>query len=340
MARALAPLTLALLVGVLVAPPLAGAGGERGPDMHQHNVCKAAAGADGRFLATAAFDGEVRLWATAPFASLGVLTRPDGRRRGTVSALAVSPDGAELAVATRERGVVERWRVDSRAWRDEWAAFSGSVSALAWSPVGGRLAAAGADRMPASASTAAGHDDLRPSLGPWSVRIIRPGAEPLTLVGLTRPAGALAFDPSGRRLYALAEGELVAWSLADGTVVERVAVAGEPAGLWVGEGQALCAATSEAVQCRAAGGELLPVAGARAPAGAAWVGPARVVTATFERVESRERATGEVLGTLEGRAVAMAGAGEAVWVVFDDRAVALWQGVPPGEVHRLKGGSR
>lgn len=140
--------------------------------------------------------------------------------------LALSPDGARVAVAGApgERLLV----IDARsgAVQAELRGPSAGVAALAWSPDGAWLAAAGVDAAapPAGATT---RPDKAVAFVSSGRVLVYEGAKPVaprwTLQGPSQEIVAVVFAPSGRALTGLFKtGTLVAWSLADGTAGRTV----------------------------------------------------------------------------------------------------------------------
>jgi WD40 repeat protein len=134
--------------------------------------------------------------------------------------LALSPDGARVAVAGApgERLLV----IDARsgAVQTELRAPSAGVAALAWSPDGAWLAAAGVEAA-APPAGATNHPDKAVafvSSGRVLVyELAKPAAPRWTLEGPAQEIVAVGFAPSSHTLTGLFKtGTLVAWSLADG----------------------------------------------------------------------------------------------------------------------------
>jgi WD40 repeat protein len=101
---------------------------------------------DGAMLATAGIDGAVRLWSVAD----GKVARTlSGDAQQWCSALAFSPDGRKLAVATGARdgssSKVLLWELASGKVRSELAGHRDGAQALAFSPDGRVLATGGHD---------------------------------------------------------------------------------------------------------------------------------------------------------------------------------------------------
>jgi WD40 repeat protein len=78
-------------------------------------------------------------------AEVGLLDPREAAAAGGISSLAVSPDGALLATATRD-GVVRLWAASDQRPLARWQAHLAMVTALAFFPDGRSLLTAGADR--------------------------------------------------------------------------------------------------------------------------------------------------------------------------------------------------
>src|SRR5262249_38427479 len=158
---------------------------------------------DGRRLATASWDGTVKVWdaqalekaPTAP--PLLTLKGYDGLAR----TVAFSPDGQRLAAACgrwMNAGQVQVWDATTGAQVFAVPAYESCLGWLDISPDGRRLVAVGRDADSA--------------VKVWDART---GRELLTLHGHTQPVGSVAFSPDGQRIASaggsveLAEPELL-----------------------------------------------------------------------------------------------------------------------------------
>jgi WD40 repeat protein len=131
---------------------------------------------DGRTLAAAGRDAQIRLW---PVDGSGTPTVLRGHS-GTVWSLAFSPDGRTLASASRD-GTVRLWDLaDPNSEPRTLVADGASAQAVAFSPDGGVLAAVGK------------------SVRLWNLR--DPGRPPDILVGSGGLALTVAFRPDGKLL--------------------------------------------------------------------------------------------------------------------------------------------
>ena len=96
---------------------------------------------DGRRLASADWDGTVRLWDPATGARRATMTG----HGGGVYAVAFSPDGPQLASAGRD-GTVRLWDPATGTGQATLTGHRGRVEAVAFSPDGQQLASAGEDQ--------------------------------------------------------------------------------------------------------------------------------------------------------------------------------------------------
>jgi WD40 repeat protein len=160
---------------------------------------------DGRFLAAGAFD-TVSVWDVDTGQIVAVL--PD--HQGSVSALAISPNGHWVVAGTRgEHAAVSLWDIESRKLVRRFpspARYSDVTRAVAFSPDGQTLAAVGLDRKIHIWKTEQTADDP-------SDAIFDPAATPQ----------ALAFSPDGHTLaYGTAEGRMVSFDLNAGKTLKAI----------------------------------------------------------------------------------------------------------------------
>jgi WD40 repeat protein len=102
---------------------------------HDNRVSAVAWAPDGRQLASASWDGTIRLWDVATGEQLGMISTD-----GQLLSLAWSPDGTTLA-STTWGSPIELWDPTTGQNVGELAGNEGSISRLAWSPDGTRLVA-------------------------------------------------------------------------------------------------------------------------------------------------------------------------------------------------------
>ena len=147
---------------------------------------------DGRFAATAGYDGLVKLW------DLGEKKhRHDLKKhKGWVRSLDISPDGTKLATAG-EDGTVVIWNTADGAEIRQITAHGGPVTAIAFSPDGATIATGGGDKL----------------VKLWDAAS---GAEKGKLEGHGDALWAVAYSPDGSRLASAgADRTIRLWTTAD-----------------------------------------------------------------------------------------------------------------------------
>lgn len=168
--RSLVPLCLLLALG---GPAVAQTATEfKG---HQGLVFNVSFSPDGKTMATASFDGTVKLWDYATGKESGVLTG----HTAPVYAVIFSPDGNTIATASQDT-TIRLWGKDG-TFQKELKGHAGVVSAIAFSPDGTLLASGSADK----------------SVRLWDAS---KAAELKKLGDHTHPVYAVAFSPNGQRL--------------------------------------------------------------------------------------------------------------------------------------------
>ena len=175
-----------------------GLGAEPAQVLEGHTGQIAALAARGENLASAAWDGSVRLWNLAD-GSAQIL---EGHR-GQVNAVAFRADGA--LVSAGFDGTIRLWAADGS--NQIIAEFGLPLNALLALPDGG-LAAGGVDGM---------------------LRLIAPNGAMREVEAGARPVVALSLDASGARIaVASLGGDVTIWSLADARLLHRLEGPGLP----------------------------------------------------------------------------------------------------------------
>ncbi len=162
-----------------------------------------ACSSDGRVLATAAFDGVIRLWDASSGSEALSLPVPQGRAR----ALAMSADGRCLAVALADfhgQGSLGLWDSLTGKGLATLPGHAGPAQAVAFSPDGRWLASGGADGslMLWNAQTGA------------RVRSLEPAGQPINDVAFS-PDGALLASGSG-------DGRVRIWEVGSGSPTPQI----------------------------------------------------------------------------------------------------------------------
>ncbi len=148
---------------------------------------------DGRWIASACWDGNIRLWDRVEGRPSGVLPRSSGKR---VYAVTFSPDSRFIA-SGHERGQVRIWDVVTRKPVDKpLVGHEDSVYGVAFNRHGTRLASAGSDK----------------TVIQWDVKTRKPLKEPLR--GPEGPVQDVIFSPDGKRLLGLGkDGSVWLWDV-------------------------------------------------------------------------------------------------------------------------------
>lgn len=153
---------------------------------------------DGRVLASASWDGTIKLWDTKSGRELRTLA---GHAWGVYKAV-FNPDGKQLASASRD-GTVKIWGVASGANTRTLLAESMAVKSVAWSPDGRLLASSGNDGVVKLWDAASGKE-LRALKHAW-----RGGSADLV--------SPVIFSPDGKTLAARNfDGTVTLWNVSNG----------------------------------------------------------------------------------------------------------------------------
>lgn len=190
---------------------------------HHSVVTTVAFSPDEQWLATASWDGVIKLWNVADGALLWTSPTVD-----VIMSLGFSPDGRALASGGTD-GLIRLWDAASgvllQTLNDHW----GPVFRVAWDPNGGMLVSAGHDahiRLWEVAGTDA--QELQPTPA-------------RTLDGHSGPVRGLAFAPDGRTLASASWDRSVRlWDLPSGEPKETISTQARPEGLvWSQDGRYL-----------------------------------------------------------------------------------------------------
>jgi WD40 repeat protein len=161
---------------------------------------------DGKVLASASWDGTIKLWDMKSGHELRTLA---GHGRGVYRAV-FSPDGKQLASASRD-GTVKLWDVATGSNTRTLAAESFAVKSVAWSPDGRLLASSGNDGVVKLWDTASAKE-LRTMKHAW-----REGRAGLV--------NCVLFNPDGKTLAARNwDGTLSIWEIGAGREAHTLAV--------------------------------------------------------------------------------------------------------------------
>jgi WD40 repeat protein len=151
---------------------------------------------DGRRLASASWDGTIKVWDVQS----GVETATLRGHTQWVTAVCFSPDGKRLASASYDQ-TVKLWDSHSGALIATLSGHTKWVQSVAYSPDGARLASASADR----------------TVKVWDAR---GGAELATLRGHALPVPSVAYSPDGTRLASASnDGTVKVWDARTGAEI-------------------------------------------------------------------------------------------------------------------------
>lgn len=301
--------------------------------MHRSSVKAAAASGDGGMLVTGAHGEEVVVWRTSPLAPRARLA-PSGRHRSGVVALAVSPSGDEIAVATRSARDIERWDARTFEERAPLSTHTIETTALAYGPQG-LLATAGVDRDESAQTQDGGElDDEVPPMQAPTVRLWRDGQLTRELVGPAGRIRAIQFDGSGRRLAAATDGKAFVWDLESAEVVAKQELDGDGATVaFIGD--EVCAVSSREAICFA-GDRRRRIAEIRGFGRVAWIDDEFLISSSYDEIEVRNATDGSQKDSAPGRAYAMVKVGAEIWVVLSDRILVVRRGTIASESLRLQ----
>jgi WD40 repeat protein len=160
---------------------------------HEGWVNSLAFSADSRTLASASYDGTVRLWDTTT-----AISRVLEGHEGPVKGVAFSRDGRKVASAG-EDGTVRLWDAVTAELRTVLPGHQGSVNAVAFSPDGRTLASAGEDSTVRLWDAVTGESRAILEGHVLWVNAV-PLGSPLSSLGFNLPATSVAFSRDGKTL--------------------------------------------------------------------------------------------------------------------------------------------
>src|SRR5262249_43349738 len=113
---------------------------------HRAPVWAIAFGPQGKLLATASDDGQVKLWDPATAKEVRTVRYPENEEKGSFRAVAFSPDGKRLVTGTRD-GRVTVWDTDTgKPIFTTDKGHAGVVVSVAFSPDGKMIASGSGDK--------------------------------------------------------------------------------------------------------------------------------------------------------------------------------------------------
>lgn len=157
---------------------------------------------DGKQLASGSFDGTAIIWSTETWKATQTLRNPDpgsfsSQARGMVDEVAFSPDGKNLAMASRE-GNLLLWDVATGQLLETLKGHSSAVSAVVFSPDGRTLASGSSDQTVRLWNVDTRQELMQLDSGNVEVGIVY----------------TLAFSPDGKQLLAGGRVSTAFWSTA------------------------------------------------------------------------------------------------------------------------------
>jgi WD40 repeat protein/Flp pilus assembly protein TadD len=294
---------------------------------HTDSVLSVAFSPDGRRIASASWDGTVKVWDT----SAGQEIRTLVGHTGEVWNVAYGPDGHHLASASSD-GTVKLWDTAAGQEFRTLKGHTGPVYSVAYSPDGHRLASASSDGTVKLWDAATG-------------RVIR------TLKGYATGVG-VAFSPDGRRIASASVDQTVKlWDTATGQEIRTLvghtnallSVAFSPDGRRIAS-----ASVDQSVKLwdAATGQPTLTLTGHASGVNSVAFSPdgQRLASASGDRtVKLWDAATGQEIRTLTGghafivQSVAFSADGRRLASASEDGTVKLWDAATWQDVLTLKG---
>jgi WD40 repeat protein len=156
-------------------------------------------------------DGQLREWRVADGQALAALTG----HSGAVTGVSITPDGRQI-VSASEDGTLRIWDTGTNTLQRIITSTIGALSSVAVSPDGLYIAAGGEQGR----------------VGFWRVRSgspVRMPSDPQAYFG--QPQTAVAFTPDSQAIGSAApayKGQVTVWRVADGTLLNRINVVGDP----------------------------------------------------------------------------------------------------------------
>jgi WD40 repeat protein len=250
-----------------------------------------------------------------------------------LSALAWSPDGTRLAVASSD-ATVGVWDVEACACRFTYTGHSREVTAVAWSPGGERLASASSD-------------------GTVQVWDAANGQTLITYSGHKEDVFAAGWSPDGSKIASAGADQTVqVWEAATGQVLAAYAGYGDDilSVAWSPDGTKLASASYDmTVQVREvlSKKQVLTYNSHAAVYMVAWSPDGtRLASASYDTtVEVRDATTGEALQAYHGHtrgvfALAWAPGSASIASGGDDSTVQIWESTTGRHVYTYQGHSR
>jgi WD40 repeat protein/serine/threonine protein kinase/tetratricopeptide (TPR) repeat protein len=272
---------------------------------------------DSRRLASAGWDGAVKVWEAAT----GREAFTFRGHAGPVNSVAWSPDGTRLASASWD-GTVKVWEAATGKETLTLRGHLGHVESVAWSPDGTRLASAGGD-------------------GAVRVWETATGKQTQTLLGHSREVASVAWSPDGTRLASASDDRTIrVWEPAarKGAITLRGHARTVRCVAWSPDGSRLASASHDAtvkVWDAATGKETLTLRGHTNPVWSVAWSPdgTRLASAGDARVKVWEAATGEESLILRGHtrgvwSVAWSPDGTRLASAGQDRTVKVFDARP------------